>query len=91
MHWALSMSYVRSWSLIMSFEIPLENLILAQIDLHSQTTNGHGTAYMTSDIIEQFGPLVTDEMLKGTESPELGAPWFILELLDNLKERGLIK
>lgn len=75
----------------MTFEIPLENLILAQIDLHSQTTNGHGTVYTTSNIIDQFGPLVTDEMLEGTESPELGAPWFILELLDDMKSRGLIK
>lgn len=62
----------------MSFEIPLENLILAQIELHSQTTNGHGTAYMTSNIIDQFAIFVDDS-------------WEILEILYDLKKRGLIK
>ena len=75
----------------MRFEIPLENLIYSQIELHGQITNGHGTLYMTSDIIKQFGPLITDDMLKNTECPELGASWFILELLDDMKKRGLIK
>ncbi len=77
----------------MTFEIPLEDLILHQIRLYdaSNQWNNPKVAYMTSNIIDQFGPFVTDEMLNKTECPELGAPWFILEILDSMKERGLIK
>lgn len=77
----------------MTFEIPLENLILHQIRLHNASNQWSNPKfdYVTSNIIEQFGPLVTDEMLEKTDSPELGAPWFILELLDDMKKRGMIK
>ncbi len=75
----------------MTFQIPLEDLILHQIRLYDDQWSNPQVAYMTSNIIDQFGPLVTDEMLEKTDAPELGAPWFILELLDNMKKRGLIK
>ena len=64
----------------MVFEIPLENLILHQIGLHDASNQWSNVkfAYMTSNIIDQFAPLITDEMLEKTESPELGAPWSII-------------